>query len=96
MLITFMIGGLSLGALHRLGMAGRIPHYGIEAIRPKFRLGALLVLGLCIAPYADGLRSNTALFCRRLEGGANTSRCGAGICLGASGPQSYTVTEPAA
>lgn len=53
MLITFMIGGLSLGALHRLGMAGRIPHYGIEAIRPKFRLGALLVLGLCIAPYAE-------------------------------------------
>ena len=53
MLITFMIGGLLLGTLHRLGMAGRIPHYGIEAIKPKFRLGALLALCLCIAPYAE-------------------------------------------
>lgn len=52
MLIGFMIGGALLGALHRLGMAGRIPSYGIESMKPQARLMALAFFAVCIAPYA--------------------------------------------
>lgn len=52
MLVSFMIGGALLGALHHLGMAGRIPNYGIVAVKPKMRLIALIALALSIAPYA--------------------------------------------
>ena len=42
-----------MGAVHRLGMAGRIPNYGIEAVKPKLRMIALVIFALSIAPYAS-------------------------------------------
>lgn len=52
MLILFMICGAALGTVHRLGSMGRISHYGIENIKPKARLGGLVILAIAIAPYA--------------------------------------------
>lgn len=53
MLIGFMVAGAILSVIHQLGMAGKIPSYGISDIKPAFNLGMFLIFALSIAPYAS-------------------------------------------
>ena len=53
MLVGFMIGGAVLGTVHRLGLRGRIPHYGLTETTPTMRLIALAFLALFVGLYAS-------------------------------------------